>query len=369
MRCRALIDAVGISGGGGREVVRDVTLSCLAEAGLHGLVLCTGDAGLVREFRDDDRILVVDVGQRPYAWRAWWWYSGAVRRARAHNCAAILHLANVATGRSYGLTRAVLIHQSNIFDSHTGAQLSFRARTRYRTLRYLVRATLRRVDVVFVQTTAVAEAVRTFDVPGTDVRVAAPSPPSSLPPARPAGAAPRCEQRTIVYIGSDAPHKNVTLLFQAAPRLAAAVPGGTFVLTISPDDTRKAGEGLLLVGSASRQDVANHLERALALVMPSLAETVGLPMLEAMQRGVPVLAADLAYARAVCEDAALYFDPGDPEDLVSVCRLVAEDSELRTRMIEKGRARLARLERDRGDDMMAAWLARSMRDRAPEPHD
>jgi glycosyltransferase involved in cell wall biosynthesis len=49
-----------------------------------------------------------------------------------------------------------------------------------------------------------------------------------------------------------------------------------------------------------------------ALFFPSLAESYGLPLVEAMVMGLPVVCADLPYAHWLCADQALYFDPADP---------------------------------------------------------
>ena len=71
--------------------------------------------------------------------------------------------------------------------------------------------------------------------------------------------------------------------------------------------------------------------------MPSLVETVGLPLLEAMSLNVPVLAADRPYAHDICEDAAVYFDPLSVEDFARKAHLLTSSKELRHHLIEKGK--------------------------------
>ena len=51
------------------------------------------------------------------------------------------------------------------------------------------------------------------------------------------------------------------------------------------------------------------------MIFPSLCETLGLPLQEAMSAGLPVLAADLPYAREVCGDYASYFNPRDVDSI------------------------------------------------------
>jgi glycosyltransferase involved in cell wall biosynthesis len=73
-----------------------------------------------------------------------------------------------------------------------------------------------------------------------------------------------------------------------------------------------------------------------------LYEGFGLPALEAMGNGCPVLAAHAAALPEVCADAALYFDPHDPASLAALLQQVARAPALRSAMVAKARARCAR---------------------------
>lgn len=79
------------------------------------------------------------------------------------------------------------------------------------------------------------------------------------------------------------------------------------------------------------------------LVQPSLYEGFGLTVVEAMARGCPVACSRASALPETGGDAAVYFDPLDPADMAAAIRRVAEDEELRERMIEAGRARAAAL--------------------------
>ncbi len=81
--------------------------------------------------------------------------------------------------------------------------------------------------------------------------------------------------------------------------------------------------------------------RALALVYPSLYEGFGLPPLEAMATGCPVLVADVTAMPEVCGDAALYCDPLDVGSIIAGMRRLAEDEVLRARLAAAGPARAA----------------------------
>lgn len=83
-------------------------------------------------------------------------------------------------------------------------------------------------------------------------------------------------------------------------------------------------------------------EHAVALIFPSFYESCGLPPLEAMQLGCPVVASHIPALREICGDAALYADPGEPADIARKIMLLLRNPPLREELRERGhrRARL-----------------------------
>ena len=75
------------------------------------------------------------------------------------------------------------------------------------------------------------------------------------------------------------------------------------------------------------------------LALPSLVETVGLPLLESMSLGVPVVAADRPYAREICGDAAEFFDPKSSESFAASAGRLLEDRGSREMLKARGIAR------------------------------
>ncbi|HYE72551.1 MAG TPA: glycosyltransferase, partial [Blastocatellia bacterium] len=69
-------------------------------------------------------------------------------------------------------------------------------------------------------------------------------------------------------------------------------------------------------------------------VFPSYTESFGLPLVEAMASGLPIVASDVPVNRELCGDAAIYFSVFDAEDCARAIQLIAEDSGLRCRLRE-----------------------------------
>lgn len=121
-----------------------------------------------------------------------------------------------------------------------------------------------------------------------------------------------------LFVGSSKPHKN----FQAVQTAMQAIPEAHLVAA-----------GMPPLGKVSDAKLKTLYKRAKALIFPSLYEGWGLPPIEAMRLGCPVIASNRASIPEACGDAALFFDPEKPEELVQCMKKVDRS------LVEKGRAR------------------------------
>ena len=103
---------------------------------------------------------------------------------------------------------------------------------------------------------------------------------------------------------------------------------------------------------------------ALALAMPSLYEGFGLPVLEAMRRGVPVACSNRSTLPEVAGDAALLFDPEDAEAIHSALTRLLDDDRLRERLRAAGPDQAARFDWNATATGTAASYERALRDAA-----
>ena len=88
------------------------------------------------------------------------------------------------------------------------------------------------------------------------------------------------------------------------------------------------------------KDIEAELKQHDVLVSTSLAETFGFPLVESMAAGIPVVATDVPVHREICGEAALYFAPGDSEDLANQLRKLDNDPDLRATLAQQGQTRV-----------------------------
>lgn len=129
----------------------------------------------------------------------------------------------------------------------------------------------------------------------------------------------------LLYVGNLYPYKNVGALIKALPKIRQVLPGTTLTIvgqTSGFGDQLKRqaadlglGEAVKFEGFVTPSQLATRYGAATLFVFPSLAEGFGLPPLEAMAQGTPVLAARASCLPEVLGSVAHFFDPTDPGDL------------------------------------------------------
>lgn len=161
---------------------------------------------------------------------------------------------------------------------------------------------------------------------------------------------------TFVCLTRYYPHKNLEILLEAMKRLPAhSSRAARCVITISADQhpgaqkllqriaREQLGHLFVNLGPVPRSRLQEVYGSADALILPTLLESFSRTYLEAMHFGLPILISDRDFARAACEDAALYFDPLDAEDVAKSMAKVMEDAELRLQLISNGTRLIKRI--------------------------
>lgn len=147
----------------------------------------------------------------------------------------------------------------------------------------------------------------------------------------------------VLTVGRIEPRKNQLAALAAVERL-----DGLRLVSAGAVRDRRMGDRLAdskrcrLLGPVSPADLEVLYSGATALVVPSLYEGFGLPLLEAFRRGLPVVCGRVSSLPEVAGDAAeLVDDPSDPAELASAILRVSSDAARRAELLERGRRRAA----------------------------
>lgn len=157
------------------------------------------------------------------------------------------------------------------------------------------------------------------------------------------------DRPVVLSLSAKRPHKNLGALLRAVSLIEA----GDRPITVLPGfatpheaqlralaATLGIAEEVRFCGWLEDEELEGLFAVARAFVFPSLYEGFGLPVLEAMVRGVPVTCSARGPLPEVVGDAALLFDPEDPREIADAVRRLVADAALRERLVAAGRERL-----------------------------
>ncbi len=156
----------------------------------------------------------------------------------------------------------------------------------------------------------------------------------------------------LLYVGNRKPHKNLARLLRAyaisgvATNIRLLLTGTQDAEISSQIESCGLGGKVSFVGCPADADLADLYRGSLGSVFPSLYEGFGLPPLEAMACGVPVLTSNVCSLPEVVGDAAVLVDPLDVEAIADGIRRLTEDDALRKELRSKGIERARRFSWD-----------------------
>ncbi len=337
---------------GGRETYARELVAAMRERSqeleLVAFVNRDAGAGLAAELGDDVRTVVVPVSARS---RAQWalgelaLVSFAARRARVQ----LLHsMANFAPAWGH-FRRVVTIHDLQYRAVPELLSPAARASTHA-----LVSLAARRADRIIAVSSAGRDEIvaglgiapERIDVVPNGGRAAPLSP-------HPAGVRERYDlgQRPVALaVATNLPHKNLPALIDALaliaperrPVLMIGGHGTTDEALRTKVDDAGLADDVRLLGALSTTALDALYAAADCLVLATLHEGFGLPVLEAMMRSLPVICSDIPALREVAGDAALFFDPREPAQIAARMREVLGDEDLAQRLRELGRTQAKR---------------------------
>lgn len=266
-----------------------------------------------------------------------------VARAARRAGADVLHsLASTGPVRARGLASVLTIHDV-IYATHPETHAGL--------LRYgmaaLVPASARAADRVVADSAATAsDLVGRLRVPRGKIDVV-PLGPGADTSATPT---PEPELRArlglgdrplVLSVSARRPHKNLERLIDAVQGLDATLVLPGYPGPHDAELAARGGERVRVLGWVEDGDLEGLYEAATCLAFPSLAEGFGLPVLEAMRRGLPVACSNVTSLPEVAGDAALLFDPLSTDDIRAALTRLLADSQLRADLAQRGRRRAA----------------------------
>jgi glycosyltransferase involved in cell wall biosynthesis len=147
----------------------------------------------------------------------------------------------------------------------------------------------------------------------------------------------------LLYVGNHRPHKNLPRLLAAFDQAQGLPANLKLVLSGNPTAAIEQeiaalglGDRVRFAGFISDLDLPAYYRGATALVFPSLYEGFGLPPIEAMACGIPVLTANVTSLPEVVGDAALLVNPYEVTDIAAGIERIVLDPALREQLIDRG---------------------------------
>ena len=235
--------------------------------------------------------------------------------------------------------------------------LVFASETSFETYRATSRLVLPAVQrLIAYSSTAGAEIAAEFGIPPDEIAVVmlAADPEAGAEPRDPRGRLGlRLPKRYFFSLASDYPHKNLPDLLDAYSRfrkhwtqgeppalVLAGYASGARTALYPQLELHAAPKGVIFLGPVSPRQLRTLYKQADALVFASLYEGFGLPPLEAMAIGTPVIAMPIAPMTEVCSDGALYAEGLSALALSRALERVAASAELRAALRDRGRERV-----------------------------
>jgi glycosyltransferase involved in cell wall biosynthesis len=166
-------------------------------------------------------------------------------------------------------------------------------------------------------------------------------------------AGPR-EDAYFLYPARAWPHKNHEKLLHAHSIYGQKLGERAWNLVLTAEQDRatdglrslasnlNSGSNVRFMGEVEEEELSRVYQSASALIFPSRYEGFGIPLIEAMHFGLPIICGRAGSQREVAGDAALYVDVEDPQDIAGAMAKVTEDKVLRDRLTANGRLQLQR---------------------------
>jgi glycosyltransferase involved in cell wall biosynthesis len=377
---RVLLNAVSAKMGGAANYIRNIACELESLAPEDEFICVVPDqqvaavCGLARNFQ----VIGAPASKYSYLRRLWFDQVTLRRMLRSERIDVLYSTANL--GMLACPRRQVLLVRNMLYFSPAYEQLlttgGLKARFENAMRRWLVCRSVKSADTVLTPSRAMLDALLDRCVAARGKTVVNPY---GVTPqrARRATARPFHERGsavTLLYTSLYAEHKNLGTLLRALQELTKSGAKYRLMIPTDPDwqgprrtatwqqDSQMARDPELrrhleFTGILDGEAIARLYALADVFVYPSIIESFGHPLLEAMAAGLPVVAADAPINRELCADSAIYFSPHDATDCARQIRCVIENSHLASELIRRGVERSRRFQWQKHTAHLIAVLA------------
>lgn len=379
-----VVNAVSAKMGGAAVYIEQVVAELAAHTADHFIVCLPAERAAALERRPNVTVIVSDAAERSL-WRRLWWEQLTLRRILLREDADVLYssanFGMIWCPRPQLLLMRMPLYFSEPYLTRVLPRHGWKYRLEFRLRQWMACHSARHADALMTPSQALLDAVRgavpldgvhTFVNPygtvldrfGSAERV--PSPDGAL---------------RLLHVSHYADHKNLAVVFRALRLLRLSGFSVRLVTTANVDDDRypdsvqRHTDAALLrdpvvrdcvtvLGDVPYRDVPALYASADVFVFPSMTESFGHPMIEAMASGLPTIAADTAINREILGGAAVYFAPDDADELSLCIRRVATDVALSSALRARALARATRYRWSDHVQRLRGWLER-LCDRPP----
>jgi glycosyltransferase involved in cell wall biosynthesis len=255
--------------------------------------------------------------------------------------------------------QAVLLQDSHmLYDESRYANEVYMGKLKWRYQKRKMRNCLDDIDLIFCQTPVMKDRfAKTFNWPMEKIK---------LMPNAVSEFAKLCKNDIAVpetlkdkkffnlfYLTKFYAHKNLEVLIDLFENYPAELRDVRCIITVLPEQHKKAPKFLsnikkyglenkiVNVGPLKQEELAGYFLNCDGLLFPTLLESFSGTYLEAMHFGVPILTSDLDFAKYICDDAAVYFDPWDVSDIAQKIIQLKDNNALKQELVENGKQRIA----------------------------
>lgn len=299
-----------------------------------------------------------------------WKIPSAVKRYGAD---AVLGLGNFGLA-TVDCPQAIWIRYAYfVYPSKHYPEAPIKSRMFFQLQRFYLRRILPKTKLLFCQTPIMRERISEFynyDIEKIKIlpnalsgilKAASSKEPQACPPSIERGKF-NCLVLSKYYI-----HKNPQIIIDAYKKAKKCLKDFRFITTVSKEDDPRAKaflnrinqDGDLKdyvhnVGPIAHEKLGSYYRNVQLLVMPTLLESFSVTYLEAMCYGVPILTTDLDFARYICGEAAVYYDPWQQGSFLEKLLMLKSSPQTRNRLIEAGREQLKKFSSTWNDVVKAA---------------